>query len=725
VKQSKRQAKLISPVSPVPFRHSSREIFLLVVLLIGSLIGNILSFSDMFTTMSVLGYGASGVRHLLQVKNEATAMKAHITNLDPNALRQMQGELMAASHDFQQLHDSLAKNNSVSALSSGVPRYTSTLLALSQIGADASDIGQAFVNLGIAFAPSLHGSLLADSTNAKPLVTPALLAQTKTVLNYSLPRLRDIQAQLPSVSLDTLPLSASQREQVDQILQYVPLVTTDATQMDNLLDAAGWILGVGTPRTFLVQTLDRAEIRPTGGFTGQFGELSLNGARMAPFKLQNIGLFEENNPNSPVNGNLAPSAYRSWWPIANWGLRDSNLSADFPTSAQIAIRQYKMEFGHSVDGVMVFSPFLVSRVLAATGPIYISEYGETVTAQNLETRLHYYQLDNTGIRREEIVEHEENPDVARKLFTARVLKDLQDTVRRAPINVLIGIAHEMLNGLKTRDLQVYVTNSQIEDLLVKYDMAATLDRSTTHDGLFVVQANVNANKGSQYVQTVLHDVVTLDAKGGATHVLQMRLVYHQLGPVYGLDTYHDYVRIYVPPSSQFLWGNGFEQLGSPFCAASAGLQACNPHDPYGNGDLVCPTGLTDPYEETQQYNDPYTNANHPLNKEGPPTNTTSDEAQRAMYGGWVLIPKNCTMTVTLSWYVPPMGNAPYSLLVQRQSGTYPAVDLTILPTPGTCGTLHTAGKHVDAVLDHDVTYSLQTSNAQKGGSSGCYEQPGV
>jgi len=27
---------------------------------------------------------------------------------------------------------------------------------------------------------------------------------------------------------------------------------------------------------------------------------------------------------------------------------------------------------------------------------------------------------------------------------------------------------------------------------------------------------------------------------------------------------------------------------------------------------------------------------------------TSDEPQRSMFGGWVLIPKNCTATVTLS-----------------------------------------------------------------------------
>ena len=74
----------------------------------------------------------------------------------------------------------------------------------------------------------------------------------------------------------------------------------------------------------------------------------------------------------------------------------------------------------------------------------------------------------------------------------------------------------MLHDLKTRDLQVYFTNPQVEAVLTKYDYAAQLDRSTTQDGLYVVQANLSASKASQYVKTIMHDTVTLDAKGGAT-----------------------------------------------------------------------------------------------------------------------------------------------------------------------------------------------------------------
>ncbi len=712
-----------SPRPPVVPRemppHSAKTRLILYLFVISYILPAFLGIVDSINLYSLSTHGYSGVQHLLHVRTMADDLKAHVSTIDTDKLHQMQVELKGAQVDFKALHEDLMHNVYFTGVGSTLPKYTDSALALCQIGSDAADAGQALTDMLVTFIPALHGSALAAST--QPLITPSMLAKASTTLDYILPLAKDIQTQTPLLSLDVLPIDDTQRMQVAQAIQLVPTIVTGLSQAHDMMGAIGWILGVGQPRNFLIQTVDRAEIRPTGGFTGQFSELALNGGRMGQLNLQNIGIYEENKPNEPNAGQLPPAAYTSWWPIADWGLRDSNLSADFPTSARIAINVYKREFQHQVDGVIVFSPFLISRVLAATGPIYIPEYHETVTTQNLESKLHYYQLDNVGIRKAEIIEHEENADIARKLFTKRVSKVLMDKVRHASVTDVLAIAQEMLEALQTRDLQVYVTNPQIENLLVKYNMAAVLDRSTTHDGLFVVQANVNANKGSQYVRTVLHDTVTLDANGGATHQFQMTLVYHMQDQVYGLDTYHDYVRVYVPPNAKFLSGNGFEQLGNPLCSAPAGLNSCSRYDAYGDGNLLCPADHSDPMAETNQITDPYNGQNHPLNKEGPPTNMTSDESQRSMFGGWVLIPKNCTATVTLSWYVPPMGHGAYDLLVQRQPGVYPAMDLSILSTPGSCATLKTTGRHFDTVLSRDQSFALSVPDTGDGAK--CYEQP--
>jgi hypothetical protein len=110
------------------------------------------------------------------------------------------------------------------------------------------------------------------------------------------------------------------------------------------------------------------------------------------------------------------------------------------------------------------------------------------------------------------------------------------------------------------------------------------------------------------------------------------LQYNKQGDVYGPSLYTDYVRVYAPANSRLISGWGFSTNG--------------------------------------------------------PSARTSDEPGLAMWGGLVKINPSQTKVITLSWYVPnaaapgkvvAAGQAPYSLLVQRQSGTFNNLKVTITP----------------------------------------------
>lgn len=703
------------------------SIFLLVVFVAAFLPGSMLTIFvgwNAYQTYEALhneAYG--GVQHLLTIKTMVDGAKAHPTSLlEASKLQETQKQLTFAQQDFQQLQYTLDHTSLLQLVTQFAPEYETEVVsarAASQIGIDATRIGQQMVAAAQVMAPSLHGSLLSSSKT--PLVTPAMLNVIGSTITTVLPELSDIQSQSHLLSLDSLPISAKERSEFALLLQMLPQAETDLTQVHNLLGAAGWLLGVDSPRTFLVQTMDRAELRPTGGFTGQYGQLEINGGRIAPFSLRDISLVEYAD-NSPTIGKSPPSQYSSWWPFANWGLRDSNLSADFPTSAQIAINLYKSEVGQQVDGVITFTPFLLEHILQIIGPIPVPAYHDVITAQNLEQRLHYYQQDNAGIYKQIVTQPGDSSTSARKRFTALLAQLIIQKVRQSPPSELLAIGNELLHDLKTKDLQVYFTNPQVEGLLEHYGDAAQMDRSTTHDGLYVVQANVSASKASQYVRTIMNDTVTLNAQGGATHVLQIRLNYTQIGPVYGYDTYRDYIRVYVPPQSRFLSGNGFD-TGTPLCGGS--YAPCPQNGVYAGGQLLCPPGLYQAGAAAPSTIDPDGGTFLPLDTIGPPTNMSSDEPGRAMFGGFVVVPKNCSMTVTLSWYVPPLNAAPYSLLVQRQAGTFPELNLTILPTPGACAALDTPGLHFDNLMSTDMTFTPQTFQSAGTTSATCYPQPGV
>ncbi len=712
-----------------PYSKRRRIITLvaLAVVLAGALVpaGFLIAYgvSGYQTYVALKNQAHDGVDHLLNVKTIFTGVKTHPSGfLDTGKLLRARQQLDAAQTDFEQLQYKIDHTPIIATVTSYFPQFipqVQTARAASRIGVDVTHMGQELISTALFLAPTFRGPLLTNSS--KPLVTQEMLNLVGTTISDLLPRLTDIQLQSRLLSLNSLPVSAAQRDEFGQLLQMLPQAEIDLEQALNLLGAANWLLGVDSPRTFLVQTMDRAELRPTGGFTGQYGELTINGGRVGAFTLKDISLVEYVDTSKTL-GMLAPNQYRSWWPFANWGLRDSNLSADFPTSAQIAIQQYQLEVGHQIDGVILFTPFLIEHVLQIIGPIHVPGYNDTITAQNLEDRLHYYQQDNAGIAKQVVYQPGDTSTSDRKRFTGYLAHLIMDQVRHAPPDELLAIGQEILHDLKTKDLQVYFSDPQAENLLMQYNDAAQLDRSTSHDSLYVVQANVSASKASQYVKTMMLDTVTLDAAGGATHRLQLRLVYNQIGPVYGYDTYRDYVRVYIPLNSKLLWGDGFD-TGVPLCGGQ--YVQCSPTGVYPQDQLACPTGLYQPGAQAPSIADSDGGRWHPLDTIGPPTNLNSDEPGTAMFGGWVVVPKNCTMTVTLSWYVPPVAKN-YTLLVQKQAGMFPELDLTVLPTPGDCASTGVAALHFDGIMGEDMSFTAPPFRpAPHTGSTGCYPQPGV
>ena len=642
---------------------------------------------------------------------------------DAGTLHQAQQEIDKAHTDFASLSNTLDHDSAISLASALWPAQLRTARALGRIAVDGTAAAQQLLKTMQDIAPSIdlafqQSASSADSALLQPYLTPFSYQEISSTLDAIAPLIHRMSLNAQEVSLNALSLSSKQHEMIAAVLPLLPVIDAALNQRAVLRNPLEWVLGIDSQRTFLVEPMDSSELRATGGFTGQFGELVLNGAHIGPLKLSNIGKYEEDHtyeggsPPDPtvypkVVGQSPPAPYSDWWPIPNFGLRDANLSADFPTSANIVMDRYRYEFGRQVDGVIMFTPTLIKQVLHVTGPIAIPAYHQFVTEQNLEDILHYYQLNNAGIYQEQQVEHVSDTELARKLFTQRVTTALLNSVTHLPLDQMFSLANDMLQSMKTKDLQIYVTNAQVESLIGTYGSTASLDRSTTHDGLFIVQSNLSASKASQYVTTTIQDTIILDSQGGATHHLQLILDYQQTGDVYGWDTYRDYVRVYVPVGSQFISGSGFDQYDRPYCGdEQSGYRLCRP-DVYGNGSLLCSLPIEIGSAASLFY-DPYEGTDHPLDVNGPPQNQQSDEAGRAMFGGWVVIPKNCLMQVTLSWYVPPLSAQPYGLMLQAQASVYSPLDITIQSPAGPCAPPQENTVQFSQIMDgQDIFFTLK------------------
>jgi hypothetical protein len=653
----------------------------------------------------IRGVALDGVNNLLAVKNLIPVSKSDPTAaLNADKLHQAQNDLNQAESDFIELQQLVNRPDIATAIQQFAPEYSNKLgmaRNLVQVGLDVSRMGNELIGVALLGADILHGSPL-SSGSSKPLITVADISDAEGAMVHAQYYINDIQAQMSQVSVNDLPISAKQKTELASVLTLLPKAQSIITQVQGLTGIVSWLLGIGHQRRFLIQTMDNAELRPSGGFTGQYGIFQIQDGRMAPFSLQDVTELDYAG-NGVELYRPAPQQYRSWMTFGFWGLRDANLSGDYPTSAKLAMQVFQEEGGGPVDGDISFTPALISHVLDVTGPIRVPEYHETITAKNLEDKLHYYQQNQQAIQ----VQRQKtgtNNAATRKAFTSLLGKILLDKVRHLSIKQLMSVMQLAVKDIQSHDLEIYFSDPQAEAWLVAHGYADGMDSFAKQDGFMVVQSNISISKASQYVHTTEQDNVTLDAQGGATHNLTITLDYKQTGPVYGYDTYADYIRVYAPPNAQLLSGDGFD-TGKPLCGpvgtgggpgggtggtpggpgpgkgTGGGPSGCDQYKTmFPSNARNCPSG---DYSLGQNAYVPGKGFTFwPIDGLGAPTELTSDMPGRSMWGGLTVTPKNCTSSITLSWYVPHVvrhiaGQSPYALLVQKQGGYIPTVQITV------------------------------------------------
>ncbi len=639
---------------------------------------------------NVNGLAHDGINHLMSVKDLLPTSKNDImSTLNANKLQQAQVQLKAAEVDFLQLQQLADRPDVQSIVQQVAPQYAGKLMMakhLLQVALDVSRMGQELSGVGVIAANIVHSSPLAGNT-AKPLISVSDISDIKGAITHALYYMDDIQQNMSQVQLKDLPVNAKQQAQLSSVMAQLPSIRSLILQNQNMVDVVAWLLGVGQTRHFLMQTMDTAEIRGGGGFTGQYGVLSIQNGRVAPFTLHDVSLIDYAS-NGMNRNRLAPSQY-GWMNFGSWGLRDSNLSADYPTTAQINTQVFQEQGGGPDDGVIDFTPAFIAHILNVTGPIRVALYNETITSSNLEERLHYYQQDPNAIAIEEVKSNDYGHQ-ARKEFTSLVGKLLLSKVSHLPTNKLLTILKDAVKDIQSRDLEIYFTNPVAEQWLVNNGYSGGMSTFSKQDGLMVVQSNMSISKASQYVHTTEQDNISLDAQGGATHNLAITLDYNQTGPVYGFDTYSDYMRVYTPKSAQFLSGDGFD-TGQPACMVPPPPTQNGKNGNGGNGGKNPPPSTCDTLPASQtlycasgNYSLGVRSYNLPKTADvmGAPPAMTSDLPGRGMFGGMTVTPKDCTSTIMLSWYVPNavkhVGKSlVYPLLIQKQGGYTPSLEIDV------------------------------------------------
>jgi len=430
---------------------------------------------------------------------------------------------------------------------------------------DVATAGLAGCNIISTLVSRLHNPL----NKASGLTMPDM-----TALGLNLQQIRMALAQAVGLVSQLQPgdllFDPGLSKMIGEFHTYLPFIQQISGQADGLLSVLPEMLGIGQPAHYLVEILDSTELRPAGGFIGNYGIVTLDGGQVTTAQVTDTYLLD-NSPKRTrhvaVPGDYAWFPFsRGWW---GWGLRDSNLDADFPTSARNGEMLYSQEGGtFPLAGVIAITPQLIEQILTLTGPIAVPEYHETVTAQNLIDLIHYHQLTEEVANGMKPVPSADGLSSDRKHFTALLGQYLLARVHELHGSISPRLFGMLANSLHSKDLQIYFNANAAEKILQDYHVDDSI-QPLVGDGNFVVDANITPSKANEYLVTTVNDQVTIDQTGVARHRTVIKFAWTKPGLTdqnfYGSTRYRGFVQVYAPAGSVLQTQDGW----SPYNAGIA------------------------------------------------------------------------------------------------------------------------------------------------------------
>lgn len=321
-----------------------------------------------------------------------------------------------------------------------------------------------------------------------------------------------------------LPIQADTKKEIEAVNTLVSAFTAN----DN------------TTHTFLFLLQNNYELRPGGGFLGQYGILKVKNGVVVSFTFEDANLLDQR-----IGAQITPPyPLLKYLSLRNWKFRDSNWSPDFPTNAAKAEYFYRLAGGYEkFEGTIAVNADVFDHLLALTGPIDIPGYGtytETDGAIKLESDVEKSYL---------------GADVPAELKQARknVMKQISSQIvsKLSTLGNIPKIAEFAQNELRDKNVMISLKDPNLQSAVSGVHWDGSVATDWTNDYLMIVDANMGALKTDYYIKRSLE--YTADFTGDKP-VATVAYTYEHTakGGDWRTSDYHTYTRILAPTGSAYI-----------------------------------------------------------------------------------------------------------------------------------------------------------------------------
>jgi len=408
-------------------------------------------------------------------------------------------EFSAALAAFASAENDIARLGGAGAVLATKPESVQSGSRLVTAGKLIASSGQHFAAAGEQFAVAAatwegRQRLVAAKTPVSSFSTELSGVIREALAGFA--ELESAAAVLDLVEVDSLP--ASLQGQVRDARSQLGFIRELAQPYLAVLPQIPDILGDRVPRRYLILFQNQDEIRPTGGFIGSVGVLTLNDGFVQNFDIEDV--YE-------VDGQLAerldpPEGFG--FITDRWGLRDANYHPDFPTSAEAASWLFEQAGRGTVDGVIAVTADMLTRAVELTDGVELTRFGR-VPAEDIQLLLSM------------IIETKLDGAAAPKQILRDVWDSLQQQLADVPPADLVQAARD---SLAAGEVQAWFDKPDFQAVAQAFGVAGELKISDS-DYLAVIDTSLSGNKSDRYTSNTITHETDISAAGQATNTLRI------------------------------------------------------------------------------------------------------------------------------------------------------------------------------------------------------------
>lgn len=300
------------------------------------------------------------------------------------------------------------------------------------------------------------------------------------------------------------------------------------------------LVGTSEPKSYLVLLENNSELRPGGGFIGNFALIEFSGGRLKDITVEDIYAID-----GQLKEKIAPpKELKEKLGVDNFYLRDSNWSTDFSLNAQTARDFFRKETGKEVDGVIAIDLTFIQNLLSKLGPVKLDDYGETIDAQNLFDRGEYHS--EVGFF---------PGSTQKKEFFSALTRTLISQMLENPKNAWLPLVESIGSGLSEKHLMISLTDPALSPYVKVHGWDHPLppiafnpaeDNFETRDFLALSEANLGANKANRFLERKISYEMTIGRDADLIAKLTINYQNNSQADTWPAGPYVNFLRVYAP-----------------------------------------------------------------------------------------------------------------------------------------------------------------------------------